>query len=280
MPHSDSAFPRLTADAQARVRAALAVRPRGLLTDIDGTISAIAPTPADAVLLPGVAELLAQARAVFDVVAVVSGRTAQDAWRLVGVPGITYIGNHGLECIAAAGNDGGRVRVLPAAEPYRDLINATLDDVAAALEPRYPGLIVERKGASASIHVRATSNPPEAEAAVARTLTATALPQGLRVTRGKLVVELRPPLDVDKGTAIAELVRTAGLRSALYLGDDVTDIDAFRALHELAAEGTCDGVAIAIQHPEAPAELASAADIVLDAAEQVPDFLRWVLVHA
>jgi trehalose 6-phosphate phosphatase len=280
MTHDDTVFPGLTSEATERIRAALAARQRGLFTDVDGTISAIAPTPADAVLLPKVAELLAQARASFDIVAAVSGRSARDVRRLVGVPGLVYIGNHGLERIEATDAETTDVQVLPDAEPYVDAIDATLDEVADALEPRYPGIIVERKGVSGSIHVRATSNPEEAEEAIARALTAMALPRGLRVTYGKRVVELRPPIEVDKGTSIADLIDAAGLRGALYLGDDATDIDAFRRLRQLTAEGICQGAAIAILHAEAPADLAEEADVALDSIERVPEFLRWILANA
>src|SRR5690242_13512164 len=87
----------LDSAAQARLRDALAQRPRGLLSDVDGTLSAIAPTPGDATLLPGVRELLEQAQTRFDVVAAVSGRAAENARQLVGVSGLLYLGNHGLE---------------------------------------------------------------------------------------------------------------------------------------------------------------------------------------
>ena len=83
-----------------RLRAVLALRPLGLFSDIDGTLSAIAPTPDAAALLPGVADLLTQALSTFDLVAAVSGRTAVDARALVGLPGILYIGNHGLEYLS------------------------------------------------------------------------------------------------------------------------------------------------------------------------------------
>jgi len=279
MSSHDGELPWLDGGTREQVCSTLAVRPRGLLTDVDGTISAIAPAPADAVLLPGVAELLAQACTVFDVVAAISGRSAADARRLVGVPGIIYVGNHGLECIKATAEGAEEVQVLPAVQPYVETINAALDDVEDALSPRFPGMVVERKGASGSVHVRATSEPEIAEEAVTRALTAIALPRGLRVTHGKLVVELRPPLAVDKGTAVTGLVRSFGLRGALYLGDDRTDIDAFRALHQLCIDEQCRGVTVAILHPEAPPDLAGEADVVLDSIEHVPAFLRWVLAN-
>jgi trehalose-phosphatase len=92
-----------------------------------------------------------------------------------------------------------------------------------------------------------------------------------------MVIELRPPLDRDKGTSVRALVQRHHLACALYLGDDRTDIDAFHALRELRAEGACVGIAVAVGHAEAPAALDEAADITLSSIAEVPRFLRWVL---
>jgi trehalose 6-phosphate phosphatase len=92
-------------------------------------------------------------------------------------------------------------------------------------------------------------------------------------------VELRPPLDVDKGVSVESFIQTRGLLSAIYLGDDQTDIDAFRTLRRLTAEGTCQGIAVAVLHSEAPANLAAEADMTLASVEAVPDFLRWLLAN-
>lgn len=261
--------------AEARLRATLARCPRGLFTDIDGTLSPIAPTPEAAALLPGVANLLSQAGESFDVVAAVSGRAATDARRMVGLDQIMYIGNHGLERIAPF--DGPDVQAVPAALPYVAAIQAILHQARAVLLPRWPGMIIEDKGVTGSIHVRATADPAVAEAAVLALVTPAATARGLRVTRGKMVVELRPPLTIDKGTSITAVIEKCGLQAALYLGDDRTDIDAFQALRRLTAAGTCAGLAVAVLHPEAPMDLAQAADIVLPSIAQVPTFLRHVL---
>lgn len=279
---SASELAELDATARERLRAVLAVRPRGLFSDVDGTLSAIAPTPSSAVLLPGVAPLLERLRQVFDVVAAVSGRSAEDARRLVGLAGITYIGNHGMERLDPEGDrsdgagDAGRLRVLPEAEPYMTAVNAALDEIAATLTPRYPGLRIEYKGVTGSVHVRNTPDPEAAEEAVAHALSELAGPSGLRVTRGKRVVEVRPPVEVDKGVAIAEVIRERHLQSALYLGDDRTDIDAFRMLRRLSDEGVCLGVSVAVLQEEAPPELAAAADVTLSNIERVPALLRWL----
>lgn len=278
-------LPELHDAQRERLRAALALRPRGFFADVDGTLSAIAPTPEAAVLLPGVRELLEALRTRFAVVAAVSGRSARDTWRLVGVPGITYIGNHGLERLdpsaaLESGTETLDVRVLPEALPYLTALSALLASITPQLERAYPGLRVEPKGVTASIHVRGTADPAAAERAVLDAVAEPAAAHGLRVTRGKLVVELRPPVAVDKGVAVSGLIEEARLRSALYLGDDRTDIDAFRALRRLRALGRCDGIAVAVLHAEAPPDLAAEADITLSSVERVPAFLRWLVAQS
>jgi trehalose 6-phosphate phosphatase len=99
------------------------------------------------------------------------------------------------------------------------------------------------------------------------------------VTRGKLVVELRPPLEVDKGVAIEGFIRARELRGAFYLGDDQTDIDAFQTLRRLTSQGVCQGIAVAVRHSEAPTRLAAEADMTLPNAEATPSFLRWLLAN-
>lgn len=259
------------------MRAALAHRPRGLFTDIDGTISSIAPTPEAATLLPGIAEVLDQAVTTFDLVVAVSGRSAQDAARMVGNAHLLYIGNHGLETYEPAS---GADTIYPEALPFIAPLQHALERVGAELQPHWPGLRLEPKGATASIHVRNTSDPAAAEEEVYRVTQDIAAPLGLRVTRGRMVVELRPPVEVDKGVAVAAVIRERGLRSAFYLGDDRTDLDAFRALRHLTAEGACQGVAVAVAHDEAPAELTTEADVVLPNIAQVPGFLRWFVAQS
>jgi trehalose 6-phosphate phosphatase len=263
-------------DSQTKwIHDVLSRRPRGLFTDIDGTISRIAPTPEAATLLDGVAPLLRQAEATFDIVAVVTGRAAQDAAALVGDDHLLYIGNHGLELYQP---ELGKRVVAPAALPLVADLESVLDEIGPPLQERWPGLRIEPKGVTASIHLRATNDPAMALEDVYRSVLEHVVQAstGLRVTRGRMMVEIRPDLAVDKGTAISEVIREHGLRSAVYLGDDRTDLDAFRALRQLAEEGTCQGISVAVQNDEA-AEVAADADLVIPSVEEVPDFLRVLL---
>lgn len=272
-----AAFPGVEGRGLARVRAALSAQPRGLFTDVDGTLSHIAPSPETAMLLPGVAELLEQARARFGVVAAVSGRAAHDAARLVGMRDIMYIGNHGLERLIPQQDGRLALAVAPEGEPYLADVAVALDHIEQTLGPHIPGLLVERKGVTGSIHLRRTEEPIAAEAAVMRELARSDAARRLRVTRGKMIVEVRPPVAVDKGVAVAALIEERDLRGALYLGDDLTDIDAFRVVRRLTETGVSAGAAIAVLHADSPPGLAEEADVALESIEHVPAFLRWLL---
>jgi trehalose 6-phosphate phosphatase len=265
-----------------RLQGLLARRPSGLLTDVDGTISAIAPAPDQAELLPGIRDILVAACAAFDLVAAVSGRAALDAKRMVGVPEMLYIGNHGMEYLEPQAVEGRveRATILPAAQPYVPLVDAALDAIEREVAPRFSGLIVEHKGATGSVHYRLVRDPEAAEETVLDTLTRHGFDRTLRLTRGKQVVELRPPIDVDKGTAIVDVTHRHHLSSAICLGDDRTDLDAFHALSALAAQGDFIGFSVAVLHPEGPPELADSADLPLASIDLVPGFLRWLVSAA
>lgn len=265
-----------TPDAATRERLlrVLALRPLGLFCDVDGTLSAIASTPETATLLPGVAEQLERARSVFALVAIVSGRSASDARRMVGIPGLLYIGNHGLDSLD---EDDKTIHIQPEAEQWVRAINHVLATIQAPLMEQYPGLRFERKDVTASIHLRGLDDPQAVEGAIYIAVVEAASAKELRVTSGKLVIELRPPLEADKGVAIESFIRTRNLAGALYLGDDQTDIDAFRALRRLTAAGDCQGIAVAVLASEAPAQLAAEADMTLDSVETTPGFLQWLL---
>lgn len=266
--------PALSANALRSVEAALARRPRGLLTDIDGTLSAIAPTPDQARLVRGVRPLLRRCLEQFDVVAAISGRPALDARRMIGIPQLTYVGNHGMERLEPLAH---APQLAPEARPYQASISDALHEAREQLGGRYPSLLFENKGATASVHYRLAPDPDAARAAILSALAPLATRLRLRITEGRMVVEVRPPVELDKGSAVRALVREHQLACVVYLGDDTTDIDAFHALRTLRARGVCAGVAVAVRHAEIPDALLAAADITLASLEEAPRFLRWLL---
>ena len=207
--------------------------PLVLLLDVDGTIAPIAPTPAMAAVPPStrlVLERLAELEGV--TVALVSGRSAADAQRIAGVAGAWVIGNHGYELMTPRGD----VTVDPRAAKFETAMAAAARQLSSV--NMIPGALLENKRWTLSAHYRnVTSGAGEIESRA----RAVAADHGLRVTEGKKVVELRPPVDIDKGSAALDFLRSRGALvhgSVLYAGDDRTDEDAFGALRPLACAVT------------------------------------------
>jgi len=191
------------------------------LLDIDGTLAPIASRPEQAAVPDAtrmvVAELVGMP---YTVVAAVSGRAASDAARMLAVPGMWTIGNHGLE-IAAPGE---RPHPRDNVARFATALSAAVDR-CHVLARTHPGVIVEDKRWTLSIHYRLVN--PAAVAQVVREVREIADRVGLRATLGRRAVELRPPLDVDKGTASVDLLRQFGAvgdgASVFCAGDDRTD---------------------------------------------------------
>ena len=217
-----------------------------LLLDVDGTLAPIVPRPEDARVPPETRTELERLASRYALVACVSGRTSADARRIVGVERLVYVGTHGLEL-----------------EPEAERWAAVLREFAAGVP--WP---VEDKGLTVSFHYR---RAPDEEAARAELeeVAERAREAGLRARFGRKVLELLPPIDANKGTAIRRLLGERALRRALYAGDDTTDLDAFRALDGLEL-----AVRVAVASTEGPPELRAAADLLVATPAELLDVLR------
>ena len=234
--------------AASDLLARLAAEPgrAAVLVDVDGTLAPIVPRPEDAEVPEDTRAELRRLADRYALVACISGRTSQDARRIVGVDGLVYVGEHGLE-------------LAPAAEDWRERVDAFANGV------EWPA---ERKRLTVSFHWRTAPDPAAAEEELRR-VAEQAAAAGLRARFGRKVLEIRPPLDANKGTAVRHLLEERALQRALYAGDDATDVDAFRALDGLEV-----AVRIAISSTEAPSELATAADLVLGSTGALLELLR------
>jgi trehalose 6-phosphate phosphatase len=228
---------RLLADDPARA---------AILLDVDGTLAPIVDRPEDARVPDETRRELARLAERYALVACVSGRPGREVDGLLGVPGVAIVGEHGLELAPEAGVWAERV-------------------AAFARDVDWPA---ERKPLSVSFHFRRADDQAAARAYLTRVAEAAAA-EGLVPRWGRMVLEVRPPVEADKGTAVRTLVARAGVRRALYAGDDRTDVDAFRGLDGLEV-----GVRVAVGSEEAPPELLAAADVVVPGTAGVLGLLR------
>jgi trehalose 6-phosphate phosphatase len=240
-----------------------------LLVDFDGSLSRIVDHPDDARPLPEVVPALAALVGVLGRVGVVSGRPVDFLVEHLPVPGLTLVGQYGLESSA-----GGVLTVDPRTQPYLDRVA----EAAARAEARLPGIYVERKGTTAvTLHWRTASDRAEEVSAVAAELAAEL---GLDAPqRGRKAVELRPPVPVDKGTVVSQLVD--GFAVGGFAGDDLGDVPAFLALERAVARGQLErAVRIGVLSAEAPAELRAAVDTLVDGPEGLLALLNAVAERA
>jgi trehalose 6-phosphate phosphatase len=239
----------------------LSLAPAALVTDIDGTISAIAPTPFEAVVDPVALDALAQLAERLAVVVVISGRAPSDGVKMVGLPELIYVGNHGLERIVR-----GSPWTHPAAEAAREAIAAALAEIEAGVreQDEAPWLLVENKGVTGTVHYRLAPDHTLAAAMLEPVVAVAAERYGLHVSPGRMIIELRPAVAINKGTAIRELATELELRGMVFLGDDITDIDGFRALRALREEGIAATVSVGVLGPESAAAIAAESDLHVD----------------
>jgi len=237
-----------------------------LLLDFDGSIAPIVDDPASATPLPAMVDALRVLTSELALVAVVSGRTVEFLAAALPVGGITLVGLYGLER-----RQSGITTVDARAEPWIAPIAAAADAAEAAL----PGLLVERKGnLCVTIHFRTAPERGDDAREVAAEL---ARRYGIDAPhRGRMAVELRPPVPVDKGTVVEEL--TNGATVAAFAGDDAGDVPAFATLVDLVRAGRlAHGVRIGVASSEAPAEIL-AADVVVDGPPALADLFRELAI--
>src|SRR5262245_61859902 len=208
----------------------LAHTPSGLATDFDGTLSPIVLHPDQAHILPEARAALRRLSRRLALVAVVSGRPVADLVLRVGLPSLCYVGNHGAE----RWRNGLALMPTPTAEQAAAL--AAAGDLLRAALADLPGIRFEEKNLGLAVHYREARSPDLVRSRVFG--TAGRLAQlGLAAREGKRVLEMRFTSSPTKGTSLDWLVEERALRGTVFVGDDHTDVDAFRALRARRERG-------------------------------------------
>jgi trehalose 6-phosphate phosphatase len=213
-----------------------------VLLDVDGVLAPIVARPEDARVPDTTKRELERLAGSYALVGCVTGRPSAAARAIVGVPGLTIVGEHGLE-------------LDPEAPAWAERIAAFADAAA------WPA---ERKPYTLAFHYR-TADDPEAARAVLEEVEAHAQAAGFRTRWGRMLLEVLPPLDASKGTAVRRLLEERRLDRALYAGDDTTDLDAFAALRALVEEKQlAHALCVGVRSDETPPELEAQADLLVD----------------
>lgn len=240
------------------------MRPRlarlAVLLDVDGTLAPVRERWDEAEVPSATREIVGRLVERAGLVALVSGRPLADLERMTGRADLPAAGNHGLE-LRRPGEEGAPLpEVAVHLDALADLMTRWRGEFTTA------GIGIEDKGATVSFHYRTADDPPAAAELLMGPVAADARAAGLRTTTGRMVLEIRPPVDADKGTAVhALLAGRDDLDVGIFIGDDVTDADGWRALTELVAAGHLDrGIAVLARSAETPDGLADQADLVVD----------------
>jgi trehalose 6-phosphate phosphatase len=222
-----------------------------VLLDVDGTLAPIVERPEDAAVPEETRAEVQRLAEKYGLVACVSGRSSADAHRLVGLDGIEYVGVHGLEA------DPDAQRFAPQLEAFAERI-------------AWPWTVESKAGVTLSFHYREAEDEAEATRR-AEDVARAAEEAGLKPHHGRKVLEVRPPVEADKGTAVRRLLDGRPLSRALYAGDDTTDLDAFRGLEEA---GLDVALKVSVGSPEMNPRLLTEADLVLDGPGELLRFLQ------
>ncbi|MEX0993823.1 MAG: trehalose-phosphatase [Solirubrobacterales bacterium] len=244
-------------------------RRSALVLDVDGTLAPIVPTPEQAKVPERTRELLEALAERYGLIACVSGRQVLDARRVVGINSISYSGNHGFEYLAA---HSGEIVLDPSVVGQAQRVREFATERFSGDLQRV-GVRFEDKESICAFHWRGAPDETGTRARL-ELIAADARDLGLAVHWGRKVLEIRPDVAIDKGSALESLLRHADPNAALYAGDDTTDLDAFHRLHELRAQGALGhAVCVGVVSDEGPAEIAERADMIVDGPEGMADLL-------
>ena len=273
--HTRDVTSALLSEALAPLRA----NPRraAILLDIDGTLAPIVEHAADAHVPESTRQLLIAVARAYGLVGCISGRRASEARAMVSIGTISYLGSHGVELLRAGWTE---AQLDAGVEDWIRRIHdfGRENDTA---EIRRTRVRLEDKGAIVAFHWRGAPNEEVARAAI-DAIAQRAQEAGLRTHWGRKVLEVRPPIKIDKGAGIVRLLGQAGseIDSALYVGDDTTDLDAFQALATLVEEGRLvRGIRVGVGSDDGPSEITDKADLVVDGPEGVRELLALLVAE-
>jgi trehalose 6-phosphate phosphatase len=241
-----------------------------VLLDVDGTLAPIVRHADDAQVPESTRTILIQVARAYGCVACVSGRRATTARQIVSLGTIAYLGNHGAELLRSGHT---QIELDREAASWQRRVHQFTDEAWSDTALQRLRVRLEDKGPIVAFHWRGAPDEDTAEEAV-RGVASRAEEAGLVTHWGRKVLEVRPPVALDKGRGIQWLLREADLDAAVYVGDDRTDIDAFTGLRSLVEGGRlATAVCVGVRSDETPPELEASADLLVDGTRGVRELL-------
>jgi len=250
-------------DRDVRALGALASR-AGIFCDFDGSLAPIVPDPSKARAVRGAGRVLERLARRYAAVAVVSGRPVSFLAKRLHPRKVRLVGLYGIE-----ERVGRSLRVLPEVRSARSQIDKAAERLREELS-EVDGVFIEHKGLAVSVHFRRARDKDAALEHAVPIVKRVASEEGLAsVTRGRLVLEISPPVQVDKGHVVRRVIEEKRLTGALVVGDDMGDLPTFRAVDGLEL-----AIRVAVASDEAPPDLIAAADHVVGSPLELIDLLK------
>ena len=252
-----------------RIREVVNVPRLGVLADFDGTLSHFTldpmvskPEPANVAALDALADAGV-------ILALVSGRPVASLHDRLPRSYLTYHGSHGLDYW-----DGSAARLNVEAQPWEAPFQALLAEFGT---PPESGVVIENKRATGSVHYRQAPDPAAARESLYQRLKPLADKHGFMLSEGRWIWEIHPPITLNKGTSVRALIAQFALDGAIFLGDDITDLSAIDAIHELAATTGLRGLAVGVRQPDGgPVEVRERVDLLVESPDEVAALLRYI----
>lgn len=240
-----------------------------ILSDIDGTLHPIIDRPEVIQFYDYTPTLLEALSDRYAMVGLITGRSMTSALEIIRARGIVYLANHGMEIC----RDDGR-QLADGLEQYLPLIRSAFDTISQSSIAKDPGIFIEDKDVAVAVHYR---QAPDKGTEVDSLLQSISDELGLKVVKGRKVRELHPPVTIDKGTAIERLLQDQGINIAMYMGDDLSDIHAFRALKQIQWP-KFQSITIGVRSAEVPQlETEPSIDYLIDSVDDSIELLRMLL---
>ncbi|MEP7287887.1 MAG: trehalose-phosphatase [Chloroflexota bacterium] len=251
-----------------RLKQVIAAKRLGILSDFDGTLSHFVSESSQAAMTAENAQALDVLVEKVTLVALISGRSTADLRQRFERPHLVYYGNHGMDYWHDEA-----VQLVEVARGWEKPLQALLAAFGALTEP---GVYINNKGPTASVNYRATSDPVAVRQRLLDRLQPLAEHYGLLLTEGREILEIKPPISVNKGTAVRTLITDYELDGAIFLGDDTTDLAAMSLLHEKARDGLLQGLTVGVISEGAPLQLQEHSDLIAYDPDDVAHLLNWI----